>query len=200
MRRYLLVSILFLSQSALARANCFDLSHASVVLLKSPPKSFSLKSDPADSGTDDKNNDWGQISGVVNKSISDLYQKLLDPRTIRNGDNTHVDVATVDTKDFLKKIIEKIVIKPVFFVTVEWSEEWGFGLKKGTADKPEEIVVSYQKSEGTSHIKHLCGNILLQSLGPKSTGVFIYEEVQADRRSSDDVLNGITGTLRTLRE
>jgi len=37
-------------------------------------------------------------------------------------------------------------------------------------------------------------------LSPTSTGVFIYEEVQADRRSSDDVLNGITGTLRTLRE
>jgi hypothetical protein len=106
----------------------------------------------------------------------------------------------VDTKEFLKKIIEKIVIKPVFFITIEWSEEWGFALKQGTVDKPEAIVISYQKTEGTSHIKHLCGNIYLQSLSATSTGVFIYEEVQADRRTSKDVLNGLTGTLRTLRE
>jgi len=109
-------------------------------------------------------------------------------------------VTEIESKTFLKKMIEKIVVKPVFFITIAWSEEWGFGLKKGTPANPEAIVISYQKTEGTSHIKHLCGNISLQMLSPTSTGVFIYEEVQADRRSSDDVLNGITGTLRTLRE
>jgi hypothetical protein len=200
MFRYLLVSIPFLSQVALADATCFDLSKSSLTLLKPAPAKFVSDTDSAESGTDTKNNDWGQISGVVNKPIADLYKKLQDPKTIRNSDTTHVTVVTVDTKEFLKKIIEKIVIKPVFFITIDWSEEWGFALKHGTPEKPEEIVISYQKSEGTSHIKMLCGNILLQSLSANSTGVFIYEQVQADRRTPKDVLNGITGTLRTLRE
>ena len=200
MFRYLLVSIPFLSQVALADGTCFDLSKSSITLLKPAPTKFEAGTDPSENGTDVSQNDWGKISGVVNKPIADLYQKLLDPKTIRNSDNTKVTVVPIETKDFLKKKIEKIVVKPVFFITVEWSEEWGFALKQGTPEKPEAIVVSYQKSEGTSHIKHLCGNILLQSLSPTSTGVFLYEEVQADRRSSKDVLNGITGTLRTLRE
>jgi hypothetical protein len=200
MFRYLLVSIPFLFQIAHAETNCFDFSKTSTHLLKTAPTKFVAGTDPSDSGTDAKENDWGSVSGVVNKPIAELYQKLLDPKTIRNGDNTKVEVVPTDTKDFLKKFIEKIVIKPVFFVTINWSEEWGFALKDGTAEKPHSIVISYQKVEGTSHIKHLCGNILLESLTPASTGVFLYEEVQADRRSSTDVLNGITGTLRTLRD
>lgn len=200
MRRYLVVSILFLCSHAQAETPCFDLIQNSVKLLRPAPTSFKPKSDSTDFGTDAKENDWGQISGTVEKPILDLYRKLQDPKTIRNGDNTRVDVTVIQAKDFLKKIVEKIVVKPVFFITIEWTEEWAFGLKKGSADKPQEIVISYQKSEGTSHIKHLCGNILLQSLTPTSTGVYIYEEVQADRRTAEDVLKGITGTLRTLRE
>ena len=200
MFRYLLVSIPFLCQIASAEPNCFDLTKPSVALIKPAPTKFDSASDPAASGTDAKENDWGSISGVVNKPILDLYQKLLDPKTIRNGDTTKVEVENVETKDFLKKIIQKIVIKPVFFITIEWREEWGYGLKEGTPDKPQSIVISYQKLDGTSHVKHLCGNILLQALSPTTTGAYLYEEVQADRRSSTDVLNGITGTLRTLRD
>ena len=206
MRALLLISILFFvdrvlwQHMAFADSACFDLSKASVQLLKAAPLKFDPKTDLGDSGIDSNHLDWGQVSGVVHKPLGELYFKLQDPKTIRNSDNTKVTVELIETKEFLKKFLQKIVVKPVIFITIEWTEEWGFALKQGTPEKPEAMVISYQKSEGTSHIRHLCGNILLRALSPTSTGVFIYEEVQADRRNAKDVLNGITGTLRTLRE
>ena len=180
---------------------CFDFSKPSTTLLHPSPETFAEGKDLADFGTDSKtNNDWGQVSGIVKKPILTLSQKLQDPKTIRNGSDTKVVITPIESKDFLKRIDQTIVIKPVFFVTIEWKEAWAFALKDGKAEKPESIVVSYQKSEGTSHIKHLCGNILLKSITPDSTAVYLYEEVQADRRSAKDVMNGLSGTLRTLRE
>lgn len=169
-------------------------------MLHAAPAKYTAKDNPADFGTDSKENDWGQTSGIVDKPIGELYKKLQDPKTIRNSDNTKVDLSSSEPKDFLKLIHQKIVIKPVFFMTVDWQEDWAFSLKEGTKEKPTAILISYQKTEGTSHIKHLCGNILLQALSPTTTGVYLYEEVQADRRSAEDVAKGISGTLRTLRE
>ncbi len=183
-----------------AASPCFDFSQKSTKILHAPPNKFEAGKSLSDFGTDAKENDWGQVSGIVEKPILELYKKLQDPKTIRNSDNTKVEVTSSEPKDYLKLIHEKITIKPVFFMTVEWQEDWAYALKEGTPEKPTAILVSYQKTGGTSHIKHLCGNILLQALSPTRTGVYLYEEVQADRRSAEDVLNGITGTLRTLKE
>ncbi|NDD93382.1 hypothetical protein EBZ37_15035, partial [bacterium] len=62
------------------------------------------------------------------------------------------------------------------------------------------IVISYQKTSGTSHIQHFCGNILIQRLSRTQTGVYLTEEIKADRRSAEDVHNGLMGTLRTLQK
>ncbi|MBC7397127.1 MAG: hypothetical protein H7333_06755 [Bdellovibrionales bacterium] len=200
LRCWLLLGFFFCVLPAHASTSCFDFSQKSTKLLHAAPTKFESGKNPSNFGTDSRNNDWGQVSGTVNKPILQLYEKLQNPKTIRNSNNTHVEVSNTETKDYLKLIRQQITIKPVFFITVEWQEDWAFSLREGTPEKPASIVVSYQKTDGTSHIKHLCGNILLQSLSPTTTGVYLYEEVQADRRSAEDVVNGITGTLRTLRE
>ncbi len=196
----LLILSLFTGVFAQAESNCFDPSKPNPPLLHPSSDRYEEGKDPSDYGTDEKKNDWAQVSGVVHKSVQDLYQKLLNPKTIRNGSNTKVVVDEVETKDFLKHTLQKITVKPVFFITIDWKEDWLYTLKDGTATDPKGLIVSYQKIEGTSHIKHLCGNIVLTQLGPNYTGVYLYEEVQADRRSAQDVLSGISGTLRTLRE
>ena len=69
----------------------------------------------------------------------------------------------------------------------------------GTPAKPERLVVSYEKIEGTSHIEHLCGSMVLRKLGAGSTDVYLYEEAKATQRSPEDTLNGMRGTLEALR-
>lgn len=182
-------------------SSCFDLTQPTTQLLKSPPSKFEAKKDISNFGTDSKtNNDWGEVSGVIQKPILAIIDQLVDPKTIRNDDNTTVKIKDLKIPGFLKRVQEKIIIKPFLFITIEWTEDWGFSVKDGTLKNPKSVVVSYQKTEGTSHIKHFCGNMLLQTQKDGTTGIYLYEEVQADRRSAEDVMNGLIGTLRTLRQ
>lgn len=69
----------------------------------------------------------------------------------------------------------------------------------GHADHSREVLIAYQKTAGTGHIRHFCGNILLRSEGPIQTDFAVYEETDATRRSAEDIAHGHLGTLRTLR-
>ena len=176
---------------------CFDFNTKVLQPIRPAPTQFEIGKDEAKSVEGDL--DWAETSGVVEKPISELYQMLLDPHTIRNGGNTRVVTTEIPTPLYLKKIDQDITVKPVFFLTLNWKETWAYVLKDGTPEDPKSILISYEKKSGTSHIHHLCGNILLQSLKPKETGVYLYEELNGDRRTAQDVLNGIKGTLHTLR-
>lgn len=198
----LLLSLGFSLFSSLAFADkpskpCFDFETKIATPLKAAPTNF--KEDQSNS-KEGEQTDSASVSGTVQKPILELYQKLLDPKTIRNGNNTKIELKPVESKNYLKRFTQSIKVNPTFFLTLRWDEEWGFALKEGTADAPKSIVISYEKTSGTSHIAHLCGNIVLQSLSPTSTGVFLYQETKADRRNAEDLLKDISGTLRTLRE
>ena len=90
-------------------------------------------------------------------------------------------------------------INPFLFIHLKWTEDWAFSLTRGTLAQPEQITTFYQKSEGTSHIQHLCGAIVLQKKNDAHTDVFIYEEAKATGRSEGDTLRGVEATIVTLR-
>ncbi len=171
---------------------CFDFTKKITSPLRAAPESF-------EKDLTDRDHDWATTSGTVEKPIADLLKALLDPKTIRNDSNTHIQLVEKTSADFLKLQEEQIEVKPVFFLTLNWTELWAYSLLTGTSTAPTSLLISYEKTSGTSHIQHYCGNILLKQLSPKNTGVFLYEEMKADHRNSSDILNNLKGTLRTLR-
>jgi len=120
--------------------------------------------------------------------------------TTRDREITEVEMSRIEVKGAIQKQHLKIKVKPIFFLTLEWEEDWLYTIKKGKPGKMESVVISYQKTTGTSHIEHFCGNILIQRINPGITGVFLTEEIKADRRSAEDVYRGLMGTLQILRQ
>lgn len=143
--------------------------------------------------------DFGYVYGRVNKPVQKIYELLLNPRTIRPDESTGIKTKVVESPHFIHRNDLSIHVQPVFFITLDWNETWAYSLLKGTKAKPESILVSYQKTEGTSHIRHLCGNILIQKITPEQSSVFLFEEIDADRRDAKDMISGVRGTLATLR-
>ena len=182
---------------------CFDFNQKELKTLIELPSNLNFEKDIESTGHSEF--DWATKGGIVEKPILGLYQKLLDPSTIRNDPKTKIELKEIENKNFIKTQNIHIHSRPVFFLTLDWNEQWGFQLKEGTETNPEAILISYQKTEGTSYIKTLCGNIFLKALTdskskqPK-TSVFFYERVNATRRNEKDILNNISGTLKTLRE
>ncbi len=186
---------------ATERPLCFDFSKKSTRMLAPAPYSYpDTGRESRELGTDSKTGlDWGQVAGVVKLPIEKVNLKLLDQMTTRNPKTTTISTEALPLNGALTRTRVAIRVKPVFFITLEWEEEWAHTLLEGTVESPKEILISYQKTQGTSHIRHFCGNILLKSLNPTTTGVFLYEQIDADQRDPDEVADGLLGTLRTLR-
>ena len=199
------IQVIFLilsTSTAAASGPCFNFETKIVKPLRAPI-ALVQGVDAADKGTMDEGaegRNWAVVRAKVDKSLDTVYQLLLDHKTTSSPRVAEMTVEKIESPSYLQLEQVKFLIKPFLFVRVRWTEEWGFALAEGTRESPREIVISYEKTEGTSHIEHLCGNMVLRKLTDKSTDVFLYEEAKATNRKATDTLNGLLGTLKTLRK
>ena len=185
--------------SQAATSTCFDFSQP----IKSPlmaPIPMKLKADARASGTTPSKSVWGAARGIVNKPIQLVYTELLDHYTVKDRNRVKLRVYEQPMAGFQNHDVVMVSLDtPVS--KVEWEEEWGYVLKDGTAEAPKDIVISYQKSNGTAFMPHMCGSIEIKSIDANSTDVFLYEEINAlGKRSGDETVKGHIGTLATLRK
>lgn len=178
---------------------CFKLDQVNLKPLR--PARTATAEDQSSSGTDqDTDLRWAEASGLVPKPLEEVLTRLMDPMTTRDPEITRLETSVIKVPGALLKQSIAVKVKPIFFLTLEWMEEWLFAEKPGTGPLAREVVISYQKTSGTSHIRHFCGNMTLRQIGLKNTSVSLYEEINADRRKAEDVEHGLQGTLRALRK
>jgi hypothetical protein len=184
-----------------AQKGCFDFSKKLTALPKKPSilHDVALPRISSKSGEIKMGLYWGAARGQVGRPIQDLIQEISTHETLKSSKVSHMEVIPIESPDFLIRQKVEYTVTPFLFVKVNWKEDWGFSLIQGTKEDPKEVEVFYEKTEGTSYIKHLCGTIVLTKLDPKVTDVFIYEEAQATNRSQEDTVKGLIGTIRTFR-
>jgi hypothetical protein len=172
---------------------CFDFS-------KEITKSLRVRVYPGTSasGNGSGSRHWAATRDYVSQPLSVLLNDLLNHRSTKGGSISRMRILPMDDHKFWARQIAEYEVDPFPFVTLSWEENWGFSLLKGGSEAPESVLVSFEKTAGTSYIQHLCGNIWLEKANPTLTDVYIYEEVEATRRTIQDTLSGIQGTLRSL--
>jgi hypothetical protein len=174
-----------------ASAKCFDFSKK----ITSPLKDTKA---PA-SGKTGEGITWAAVEGTVEKPISQVLKLLLDHNTTKSPS---VDEMTVeenkDSPHFANHFV-KFMVK-TFIFKVSWTEQWAYEILAGSPEKPAKTLITYEKIDGTHYIPHLCGSVVLRKLSERSTGVYQYEEAKAERRSVEDTVKGLEGTLATLRK
>jgi hypothetical protein len=143
---------------------------------------------------------WAAVRGDVDHPLSQILKDLEEHRSTRSSRINKMEIRPIQDPNYLAKQEVKSEVDPFPFVSVKWTEIWGFVVTQGTAENPERVVISYEKTEGTSHIEHLCGNYVLQKKGDGNTDVFIYEEAKATGRDAKDTLQGLLGNLAAFRK
>lgn len=185
---------------------CFDFSKPNRTPLKPEPRMYPpVGAEITERGrkemADSKDRvAWASVQGSVHLPLSSVLKKLEDPMITRNPANTRTTVKVLPSEGSLLKESIQVSVKPIFFLTLEWEEEWMYTLLEGTPADPKKALISYQKTSGTSHIRRFCGSILLTKTGPELTGMSLNEEILADRRGPEEVADGLLGTLRTLQK
>lgn len=142
---------------------------------------------------------WGAVRARVERPIQELVKEIADHQALRSKKIDEMIVTPLDSSEAMIRQQVHYIVKPFLFVKVDWTEDWAFNLDQGTKDSPGQVTVFYEKTDGTNHIKHLCGNFILNKVDPKTTDVFIYEEADATGRSVEDTVNGLAGTIKTFR-
>lgn len=203
-----LKKIFFLVVTALstssAQAQCFDWDKGVPKPLKAAvdyPAGAKGK-DFSKAGKDkDKGFIWGYARGKVNKPILKIYEKLLDPFSVKDPEKVKVTVYPQEKPGYKDFQLRMISVKKVP-ISVGWEEEWSAAVTEGTAEKPITILIQNQRSaEKNRFLKHLCGTLILHADKADQTDVFVYEELDAiGKRSEADTEKGHLGTLATLRK
>ena len=142
---------------------------------------------------------WGAIRGEVKKPLFEVLTKLYDHNLMKSQRVKDMDVVELESPKHLARHQVTYKIYPFPFITIEWTEDWAYTLSQGTAVSPTEVVIAYEKTNGTSYIEHLCGNMVMRKSGEKATDVFLYEEAIAIQRDENDTVSGLMGTLAGLR-
>lgn len=203
MRIQVLSLLVCLSLSGVSDANegCFDFSKK----LTEPPKKPETLEAIAPPGISKKSGKtkkgwvWAEVRGQVGRALPSIMSELKEHQTTKSKRIDRMSIIPQEDPHYLARQSIEYKVYPFPFVTVAWTEEWAFSLLRGTPQEPKQIAVFYQKTEGTNHIKHLCGAMILTQLSSQASDVFLYEEAQATGRSREDTLNGLIGTLTTLR-
>lgn len=193
------VLLLFAALATPARAApCFDLT----TRLTAPPRA-SLPLPPGGGESSDAgaaaDRVWAQRRALVARPIEKLRAFLEDPRHFKDDQVDEMTLAALPPGPNLKRFTVHSLVRPFPLVTVEWTDEWAVTLLAGTPDKPDQLLVAYQKVAGTSYIEHFCGTLLLRRIDEKTTDVAQYEEARITGRSHDEMKRGLADFLATLR-
>lgn len=181
---------------------CFDFSRPVVKPLRSLP-SLRLGASPEQkisqaAGERAGDLKWAAVRGEVPRPLSEIVEELKSHEITKSGRVSEMNVVDFSDPHFLARQKVVFTVKPFLFIEVNWTEDWAFTPIKTERGEPTQILVAYEKTEGTSHIKHLCGTYELQKIAPDRTLVTLYEEAIATQRSKEDTLNGIRATLEKL--
>jgi hypothetical protein len=182
-------------------SGCFDLSTAAGVKALSKPIPFDspTRTDAVASGLHPKGGGWGSARAMLAMPIAEALKQLQDQKTLKNPEESDVEVKHEKRPGLADWQSVDITIHPFPLISVDWTEQWAYKITKGNEAKPKEILIAYQKSAGTDHIRHFCGNIWLKADGSK-TDFAVYEEAEATRRTPEAIAKGHLGTIRTIRE
>ncbi len=193
------LSLLLSSGGTVQAGECFDFSKKVTEPLKEPIV-LNETIDTSISGQTQSGVRWGSARGVVRKPIASAIERLLDPKTIKGPENRGVSIEKMQRPGYFAFRSVEMTVRPFLFISISWKEEWAYSLLRGTDAAPERILISYQKTEGTSHIERFCGSILVSKIDQNRTDLFFYEEIKAARRSPEDIIRGHIRTLESLRK
>jgi len=146
---------------------------------------------------------WAATRAVLDLPARALLEKLRDHRNVKDMSRTVLAARRFEHPDYLElcHVDVDVTVKALFIkLHLRWTEEWAYRLLAGSTERPELVVANYQKIAGTNHIRHQCGSYVIRRIDEDRSDLFMYEEIRARRRSSEDTRDMHRGILRNIRE
>lgn len=192
------VGFFLMSSQALAGGDCFDFARK----IEEGPTNQKLVRFVDDSRTASGEFPsgivWAAVKEHTPRTLTSIIDELASHESNKSRRISEMEVSELGDPNFMRHQKVHFVVSPFPLINISWTEDWAFTLLAGKPDRPERVLVAYEKTEGTSYIHHLCGAYDLRALPTGETSILLYEEAQATSRSREDTLNGLTATVAHL--
>ncbi len=172
---------------AFASALCFDFSRADWKPLAEPLASTGSGPVSARGTSKEPNFEWGAARGLSPKAPSEILDWLLDHRNWKDPKKTEMVVQEEAREGLAAFHRVSSEVRVFAFITVSWTEEWAYRVMAGTRASPRQFQVAYQKTDGTGHIRSLCGFIDGKDVAGSGTDLSFYEQSDASHYSAEDI-------------
>lgn len=166
-------------------STCFSMSRGPVKSALGPAISMG-KTEPVIESSQGGEKKWVAARKLVPTGIEIILEWLKDHKNWKDMSRVSLSVKTDNIAGYFQHDMVSVDLHVFAFISVSWVEEWGYQLLSGTLSKPKDILVSYQKTEGTSHLPHLCGSVRLRRHN-SGTDVYFYEEAISDRYQVENI-------------
>lgn len=142
---------------------------------------------------------WARLVAKIDRPLAAVLAVLADPARTPDPSVDQLEVKRLSPGPHLWRLRLRSTVRPFPLVSVEWTEDLAYDVLAGSPKEPEAVLISYQKTEGTSHIAHLCGNTLLTRLDAEHTEIYQYEESKITGRDVADQAKSLADFLSLLR-
>jgi len=145
--------------------------------------------------------------GCINRPIREVWGAVLNHGSMKPDDvNDYSASYRPDLVDASQSVVFAFNIANTVhalggLVNPSWTVIWYHSVKLGTYAKPKQIVINYEKVDGTNHIKYQKGGWVLERVSPTVTSFVIDQSVSADRydvKKGNSDFNSIINKLRTV--
>jgi hypothetical protein len=138
-------------------------------------------------GTQENGVQWGYARGRVDLGMREMLSWLTDHRNWKDPDRVEMKTQELPSPHALAFHRLELDVHIFAFIHIGWVEEWYYSLLGGTAQDPTAFLVSYQKVEGSDHVRRLCGSVVIRKLTPTQSDAYFYEETDADHYGTGDI-------------
>jgi hypothetical protein len=145
--------------------------------------------------------------GCINRSIRDTWGAILDHPAMKPDDvddynaSYHPEMVDPTQGQVFAFLIVNTVHALGGLVNPSWTVTWYHSIKLGTFEQPLQIIIDYQKTDGTSHINYQKGGWELDEVTPTVTSFTIDQQISADRYDIDkgnSDFHSIISKIRTV--
>lgn len=196
MRLLVTLSSLSVLAAAPVSARCFDFSQKVVHPLRAVPAEKGRE--VREGGKTPAGRAWVGYRSQFPQPVSRVLQLLLD-HNLTKGEADEAVATLQPSEHYLALQNVKFRTTPVPLIKLTWTEEWAYALKSGTVESPEEIVINYEKTDGTHFIQYMCGSIVVRRTDDGASDVYWFEEAQVTQRSAKDMQATLESIFNLIR-
>ncbi|NDC22913.1 MAG: hypothetical protein EB078_08460 [Proteobacteria bacterium] len=142
---------------------------------------------------------WGASRAKISTPFSKTVEWMRDHWNWKNKRTTKMQLSKHSVPGYFQFDELSLDVNVWGFIWISWREEWAYQFLKYRREEPEELLVVYQKTEGTSHLPHLCGMAFFKR-NLENTDVFFYEEVISPHYGEVEIQTVHEDNIRALRK